>query len=185
MAAPAACHRRGSRVTIASADAPVRLLTPANALAFRDIRLAGLATDPRAFSADWGEESQRNIGWFAERLASSDVFGVDDTDGGLCAVTGLAIPTNPKQAHKGHVWGVYVRPDARGRGLAAALLAAVIASAHGRVEALHLGVGTYNLAAIRVYGAAGFVGTGHEARALRIGDDYIDEMTMTLDLRRP
>ena len=166
-----------------SVDPVVRLLTPADAAGFRDIRLAGLAADPRAFSADWHEESQREIGWFAGRLASSDVFAVDDGAGGLCAVTGLAIPTNPKQRHKGHVWGVYVRPDARGRGLAAALLTAVVASSRGRVESLHLGVGTYNLAAIRVYHAAGFVGTGHEARALRIGDDFIDEMTMSLDLR--
>ena len=57
------------------------------------------------------------------------------------------------------------------------------ALADGRVGQLTPSVGTYNFAAIRVYGAAGFVGTGHEARALRIGDDYIDEMIMTLDLR--
>jgi RimJ/RimL family protein N-acetyltransferase len=176
-------------VTIASvepgalADAVVRRLTPADAAAFRDIRLAGLAADPRAFSADWGEEAQRELAWFAERLGMSEVFGVDDGAGGLCAITGLAIPANPKQRHKGHVWGVYVRPEARGRGLAAALLAAVIAAARGRVESLHLGVGTYNLAAIRVYGAAGFVGTAHEARALRVGDAFIDEITMSLDLR--
>ena len=160
----------------------VRLLTPVDAAAFRDIRLAGLADEPRAFSADWADEAQRDLGWFAERLTTSQVFGIDDNAGGLCAVVGLAIPTNSKQRHKGHVWGVYVRPAARGRGLAATLLAAVIASARGRFESLHLGVGTYNLAAIRVYGGAGFVGTGHEARALRIGDEFIDEMTMALDL---
>lgn len=161
----------------------VRLLTADDAAAFRDIRLAGLAADPRAFSADWAEEAQRDLGWFADRLTTSHVFGVDDGEGGLRAIAGLAIPTNSKKCHQGHVWGVYVCPTARGRGLAAAALAAVIAAARGRVESLHLGVGTYNLAAIRVYGAAGFVGTGHEARALRIGDDFIDEMTMRLDLR--
>lgn len=161
----------------------MRLLTPADAAAFRDIRLAGLSEEPRAFSADWSDEVERDLGWFANRLRTSEVFAIDDSENGLAAVIGLSIPTNPKQRHKGHVWGVYVRPAARGRGRASALLAAVIAAARGRVESLHLGVGTYNLGAIRVYGAAGFVGTGHEARALRIGDDFIDEMTMTLDLR--
>lgn len=180
---PAACRRRGSRVTTASAKLLVRLLTPADAAAFRGIRLAGLAEEPRAFSADWGDEIQCDLGWFADRLRTSEVFGIDDGDNGLCAVAGLAIRSNPKQRHKGHVWGVYVRPEARGRGLASALLAAVITAARGRVESLHLGVGTYNLAAIRVYGAAGFVGTAYEARALRIGDAFIDEIAMTLDLR--
>ncbi len=169
-------------MTTVSGDPLVRLLTHSDARAFRDIRLAGLAEDPRAFSADWGEEVVRDLGWFEARLATGEIFGVEDRDGGFCAVAGLAVPTNPKQRHKGHVWGVYVRPAARGRGLAAALLDAVITAARGRVESLYLGVGTYNLAAIRVYGAAGFVGTGHEARALRIDDEFIDEMTMTLGL---
>jgi RimJ/RimL family protein N-acetyltransferase len=174
-------------VTTSSADPrpplPVRRLTPADAVAFRDIRLAGLAEAPRAFSADWAEEVQHDAAWFAARLVSSEVFGVDDSAvPRLLGVIGLAIPTNAKQAHQGHVWGVYVRPEVRGRGLASVLLAHAIGAAHGRVESLHLGVGTYNRAAIRAYAAAGFVQSGLHRRALRIGDEYIDEMAMTLQL---
>jgi RimJ/RimL family protein N-acetyltransferase len=47
---------------------------------------------------------------------------------------------------------------------------------------LHLGVGTCNNAARRCYRTAGFVETGFEPRALRIGDDFVDEITMTLRL---
>ena len=187
MAVPAACRQRDFRVTTSSGNRAVRVLTPADAAAFRAIRLAGLAEEPRAFSADWADEVQYDLAWFAGRLQTGAIFGVDDGgndgEGGLCAVIGLAIPTNAKQRHRGHIWGVYVRPEARGRGLAAALLAAAIAAARGRVESLHLGVGTYNLAAIRAYAATGFIETGFVARALRIGDAFIDEMTMSLDLR--
>lgn len=161
----------------------VRLLTIADAEAFRDIRLAGLADDPRAFSADFGDESRHPAEWFAARIAASAIFATPDGDDRLLGITGLAIPANPKQRHRGHIWGVYVRPEARGCGIAGALLAAAIAAARGQVESLHLGVGTYNDVARRRYRAAGFVETGFEARALRIGDDFIDEITMTLDLR--
>lgn len=161
---------------------PVRLLGVADAEAFRDIRLAGLIDDPRAFGADWGEESGHDIGWFAARIAANAIFAVDDTPEGLRGITGLTIPPNPKQCHRGHIWGVYVRPRARGSGVATALLAAAIDAARGRVETLHLGVGTYNDSARRRYRAAGFVETGFEARALRIGEEFIDEITMTLQL---
>lgn len=160
----------------------IRRLTLADAAAFRDIRLAGLADEPRAFSADWSEEVGHELDWFAARIAASAIFAVPGDAGDLRAITGLSIPTNPKQRHKGHIWGVYVRPEARGLGLASSLLAAAIAAARGRVEVLHLGVGTYNDAARRCYRAAGFVETGFEPRALRIGDDYFDEITMTLTL---
>lgn len=160
----------------------VRQLTAADAAAFRDIRLAGLVDEPRAFSADWSEEVGHDLDWFADRIASSEIFAIADEADSLLAITGLLIPTNPKQRHKGHIWGVYVRPEARGRGIATILLAAAIAAARGRVEVLHLGVGTYNDTARRCYRAAGFAETGFEPRALRIGDDYFDEITMTLRL---
>ena len=158
----------------------VRVLTAADAAGFRDIRLAGLADDPRAFSADWSAESVQDIDWFATRIASSAIFAVDGEGGRLLGITGLSIPQNPKQRHRGHIWGVYVRPEARGAGVATAMLAAAIGAARGEVEMLHLGVGTYNGSARRRYRAAGFVETGFEARALRVGDAFIDEITMTL-----
>jgi ribosomal protein S18 acetylase RimI-like enzyme len=159
---------------------PIRVLTAADAAAFRDIRLAALADDPRAFSADWASEHAQALDWFAARIRSNAIFAVGGEAGQLLGITGLSIPQNPKQRHRGHIWGVYVRPGARGRGVASALLAAAIGAARGQVEMLHLGVGTYNDVARRRYRAAGFVETGFEARALRIGDDFIDEITMTL-----
>lgn len=162
---------------------PLRLLTPADAAAFRDIRLAGLAADPRAFSAALADEAGHGLDWFADRLADSTVFAADD-GGRLLGVAGLAIPTAVNKRHKGLLWGVFVRPEARGQGLGARLVAAVIDAARGQVEELVLGVGTYNDAAIATYRRAGFIATGFEARALRIGDIYVDEITMTLPFGR-
>lgn len=160
----------------------VRLLAAGDAVAFADIRLVGLADEPRAFSADWAEEAQHGLAWFAARIAAAEIFAVEDSAGVLLGITGLSISRNPKQCHKGEIWGVYVRPAARGNGIATKLLAAAIAAARGRVEVLHLGVGTYNDPARSCYRAAGFVETGFESRALRVGDVFVDEITMTLML---
>lgn len=157
----------------------LRQLGPDDAAAFRAIRLEGLLLDPRAFTADHAEEAARPLADTAARLAEGFVLGADG-GAGLAAIAGLAVPTNPKLAHKGLIWGVYVQPAARGRGLATQLLAALIDAARGRVEAVHLAVGGYNHAAIGCYRRLGFVACGHEERALRVGDDYIDEITMAL-----
>ncbi len=162
---------------------PLRLLTPADAAAFRDIRLAGLAADPRAFSAALADEAQHDLDWFASRLADSTVFAADD-GGRLLGVAGLAIPPGAYKRHKGLLWGVFVRAEARGQGLGARLVAAVIDAARGEVEELVLGVCTYNDAAIATYRRAGFIETGFEARALCIDGVYVDEITMTLPFAR-
>ena len=163
---------------------PLRLLTADDAAAFRDIRLAGLAADPRAFSAALADEAQHDVDWFAGRIAGSKVFAAD-AGGRLVGVAGLAIPPGAYKRHKGVLWGVFVRAEARGQGLGSRLVAAVIDAARGQVEDLVLGVGTDNAAALATYRRAGFIETGFEARALCIDGLYVDEITMTLPLARP
>ncbi len=163
----------------AGGGAIIRRLTAADAEAFRDIRLAGLAGDPRAFSASFEEESQHDARWFAERMAGSTMFAADDGSR-LLGITGLAVRSGIKTRHKALVWGVYVRPEARGQRLASRLLAAVIEAARGEVEALVLGVASDNASAIAAYRSAGFVATAFEARALYVDGAYVDEITMTL-----
>ena len=57
---------------------------------------------------------------------------------------------------------LYVRPEARGRGVGAALLAAARDSAMTRgVRALHVEVGVENATARRLYSRAGYSDSGH------------------------
>lgn len=63
---------------------------------------------------------------------------------------------------RGFIDDLYVQPAARGRGLAAQLLAAARAAAIERdVRALHVEVGPDNVVARRVYGRAGYSDSGH------------------------
>jgi ribosomal protein S18 acetylase RimI-like enzyme len=166
----------------------VRILGPADAPAFRAVRLEALRLHPEAFGASFEEEAARDDAAFAARLAPPPpgaVFGAFDGAGAaLLGTAGLHVDRALKSRHKGLVWGVHVRPEARGRGLGAALLAAVVAHARAAgLERLHLAVGTGNAPARALYDAAGFVSWGVEREALRLGPGRtVDEEHRVLEL---
>lgn len=63
---------------------------------------------------------------------------------------------------RGFIDDLYVRPEARGQGAAAALLAALRTAAVARgVRALHVEVGPDNHTARRLYARAGYTESGH------------------------
>jgi ribosomal protein S18 acetylase RimI-like enzyme len=165
--------------------AMVRLLQPEDAAAWRDLRLHGLAHNPQAFGASLAEEQDLPLDWFAERLGSTPVFGAADATGVMTGTVGLGFMRGEKVRHKGFLWGMYVRPEARGAGLGRALLQAAIAHATGRVEQLRLDVVTDNTAALALYRSVGFIAYGTEPRALKLGQDYLDEVLMALRLLPP
>ncbi|HKU98169.1 MAG TPA: GNAT family N-acetyltransferase [Vineibacter sp.] len=155
----------------------VRRLVPADAEDYRAIRLASLAREPDAFGSVHAVEAVRPLADFAERLASSSVFGAY-ADGGLVGVAGFKQQTGPKDQHKGFVWGMYVQGDWRGRGVGRALMDAVIDAARGTVEQLTLAVVQGNDAAMALYRKAGFEVYGVEPRALKSAAGYADEVLM-------
>jgi GNAT superfamily N-acetyltransferase len=77
---------------------------------------------------------------------------------------------------------MYVRPEARGTGLAAALVQQVIAHARTVVEQVCLTVIASNVAARRLYHTAGFEEYGLERRGLKVGNGYYDQVLMVLPL---
>jgi RimJ/RimL family protein N-acetyltransferase len=113
------------------------------------------------------------------------VFGGRRDDGALMGVAGLHVPDGAKTRHKGVLWGMFVRPEARGTGLAAALLARVIEHAAGMVEEVQLTVVASNAAAVRLYARTGFREYGLERRALKLDGRYYDEVLMALALPPP
>lgn len=167
------------------ATATIRRLGAADAPAFRALRLEGLAAHPAAFGASWETEAEQPLAWFSQRLARNTVFGGHAGDGGLAGIAGFTVPDAPKLRHKGTLWGMYVRPAARGTGLARALLARVLDDARGVVEEVRLSVVPSNTSAVRLYEAAGFEAYGCERRALWVADAYHDELLMACRLVNP
>ena len=87
-----------------------------------------------------------------------------------------------KDKHKGMLWGMYVRPNARNMGVGRRLVETVIAFARERVELLQLAVVSENEEARRLYASLGFVEYGIERRALKQHGRYYDEILMAIDL---
>ena len=98
-------------------------------------------------------------------------------------MTGVFTMEQPKLAHVGMVWGVYVRQAFRGRGVGERLLRACIdwARAQGRVT-LKLSVVVGNDAARRCYERVGFTAYGVEPLAVQWDGRLYDEILMVLRL---
>lgn len=158
-------------------NARVRRLQAEDAPAYRVLRLEGLRLHPTAFASAVEEEQEQPLAWFASRLAGGCAFG-GEIAGELAGIASLVFSTRAKLRHKAALAGVYVRPDARGTGLARDLLAAVLDHAAGRVEAVRLGVSAANPVALQLYLRHGFVEYGREPNALRVGGQDWDEVLM-------
>ena len=159
----------------------VRRLIAADASLFREIRLEALKLSPEAFGSSFEQESTRSLGQFEETLRMSDVFGAF-RDGDLVGMAGYRAQAGAKQAHKGYLWGMYVRPAARGGGVGRQLVQAVLAHARERVELVQLTVVAENQTAQQLYRSLGFVAYGHEVHSLKQGGRYYDEVLMAAAL---
>jgi RimJ/RimL family protein N-acetyltransferase len=152
-----------------------RLETP-DVASYRELRLEGLKAHPEAFGSTWEYEADKPASWWAERLETNTVFGGWVDGSPLVGVAGFHVP------HKGVLWGMYVRSQARGTGLAAALVQRIVGHAQPLVEEICLRVVASNAAACRLYSTAGFKEYGLERRALKIGSEYYDDVLMALAL---
>jgi RimJ/RimL family protein N-acetyltransferase len=159
----------------------VRRLTSDDAVAYREIRLAGLSDCPEAFGSTFGRENAQPLAWFCDRLRASQVFGAFRSTA-LLGVAGLVIRESEKERHKGLLWGMYVRPDIRNAGVGRQLVEAVIDYARDHVEVIQLSVVSGNERARRLYTGLGFVEYGVEKRSLKQHGRYYDEILMALDL---
>jgi ribosomal protein S18 acetylase RimI-like enzyme len=165
-------------------DVQIRLLTPADAALYREIRLEALQAAPEAFGSAYELERTYTVEQFADLLGRSDVFGAY-RGSDLLGMAGYRTQVGPKREHKGYLWGMYVRAAARGLGVGKLLVEAVLAHARERVELVQLSVVSDNETAQRLYRSCGFVEYGHEVHSLKQNGRYYDEKLMAVALERP
>lgn len=161
----------------------LRRLETQDVAIYRELRLEGLKVHPEAFASSWEYEASQPITWWAQRLQTNMIFGGWVENSPIAGVAGLRVQDAVKLRHRGVLWGMYVRPEARRTGLAAALVQRVVEHARTVVEELSLTVVASNAAACRLYSTAGFKPYGLERRALKVGSEYYDEVLMALSLR--
>jgi RimJ/RimL family protein N-acetyltransferase len=159
----------------------VRRLSSQEADAFRSIRLESLQQDPEAFGSTFETELNESRKNFLERFDRSTLFG-GFVGANLMAIVGFYHLEGPKIGHKAVLWGMYVRPEARGTGLATALIGSLIEHAREHVEQIQLTVVSSNPRARRFYQRMGFSEYGLEKKALRYNGVYFDEVLMVMFL---
>ena len=166
----------------------IEVLQTAAAELAHAFRLRALRENPEAFGATFEEEVTLSADAVSSRLrATTDHFalGAFDERGSLVGIAGMYRERHTKSRHKGIVYGMFVAPEVRGRGIGKSLLAAVIERAKGLqdLEQLNLHVVTENVAARELYLAAGFESFGLERRGMKQGGKYFAVEHMVLFLR--
>ena len=123
------------------------------------------------------------MSFFAKRLGGSASFGAFHHSE-LVGIAGLLIREGRKEAHKGLLVGMYVRPSARKAGVGRRLVETIVEFARDRVELIQLAVVSENEQARRLYERLGFVEYGIEKKALKQDGRYHDEILMARELRQ-
>jgi ribosomal protein S18 acetylase RimI-like enzyme len=159
----------------------VRPLTTDDTPAYRTLRLAGIGELPATFCTTYALESSLPLAHISQRLQANRyqiIFGAFDGDH-LVAMAGLRREPIAVVHDKASVWGVYVAPDARGKGAGRQLLQAIVkhACAIPELARLRLAVAQDNHAALSLYLGCGFT--------LAESAPSLDMLQMQLLLPRP
>jgi RimJ/RimL family protein N-acetyltransferase len=162
---------------------PTRLLTPADAPLFAALRREALLDTPHAFSNT--PEEDRPIEDTARSLAGPNyaIIGAFDNTS-LVGIAGLIREPRLKLSHIATIWGVYVTPTHRSRGIARALITHALDTARSwpSLARVRLSVSSGCPAAQRVYEAAGFRIWGREPDGLRHNGASYDEIYLSFPL---
>lgn len=162
-----------------SSPTSLRRLGPADAAAFKTLRLEGFALQPGEFRYAPEDEAEMPLAEVEARLARDFVVGAF-CGGALVGVAGLQRCAGVKIRHKALLWGMYLRGEFRGSGAADAMMAALLAEARRSVEIVTLTVISDNARALRFYRRWGFAAYGVEPAAVKRDGGYFDETAMML-----
>lgn len=154
---------------------------------YRALMLHAYAHAADAFTSTAAERAAKPEAWWLDRLADPTgltiAFGCI-ADGGLVGTVTVECAAREKTRHKASILGMYVLPEARGRGAARALLQAAVSHCRARpgLALVQLTVTDGNEPAIALYRSFGFEDFGLEPMAIRSDGRYFAKRHMWLRL---
>jgi RimJ/RimL family protein N-acetyltransferase len=167
----------------------IRLFTEQDAQTLWDLRLLALETDPWSFVESPEELRAMSVEEFATRLradhAENFIVGAFEQRTAV-GMVGCYQEVPLKRRHKAWIWGVFVKPEERGRGIAKSVMQAVIerAKAIDGLDMVMLTVAVDQPAPRKLYESLGFRSFGVEPKGIKIGDQAHDEEHMVLEFRK-
>jgi RimJ/RimL family protein N-acetyltransferase len=162
----------------------IERLGPSRAAEYRGLMLEAYAAHPEAFTSTVAERAALPLAWWEARLsaepAAKDVVLGAFHDGEIVGVVGLSFEQREKVRHKATLFGMYVRPELRGRGIGRQLVLAALEYARERagVMVVQLTVTEGNGPAEALYASCGFVRFGVEPLAVAVGSQYLSKVHM-------
>lgn len=165
-----------------------RKLTLDDAESFRELRMEMCRLHPEAFAQTPAEVAEMTADecsqWWALRESFPQQFVLAAFEGErLVAAAAFKREQMAKESHRAFIWSVYVRPEARGKGLSKRLLQQIIEEARKMegLEILSLTVSIPQTAARTLYTSLGFVTTGLVLHGYKLPDgSYVDHEEMML-----
>ncbi len=168
----------------------IRNLTTADAEAFRDIRAEMCRLHPEAFHQTpeevRGMTEEQLHDWVAPRDTFPEKFILAAFENErILATVGFRREELAKERHRGLIWSVYVRAEARGRGLSKQLMEQVITECRkmAGLEMLFLTVALTQTQARTLYTSLGFYTNGLNLHGYKLPDGRdidLEEMTLWL-----
>ena len=148
----------------------IRRLTTADAAAYRALRLRSFREHPEAFTTSYEELERQSLADTERRMTAPNIKLWGAFVGGeLSGYVGLDRETRAKSRHKATLVGMYVQPEAAGRGIGRALVQALLDEARAdRLELIVLTVTEGNAKAAQLYERCGFRSFGVEPHAIKV-----------------